>query len=66
MQGEKSSTFYVQGLDLGPSRFPFIAKENLQNEEMTEEYLKTLESRMNSCSESLMELNGQITEMLGV
>ena len=48
------------------SRFPFIAKENLQNEEMTEEYLKTLESRMNSCSESLMELNGQITEMLGV
>ena len=48
------------------NRFPFIAKETLQNEEMTKEYLKTLESRMNSCSESLMELNGQITEMLGV
>lgn len=48
------------------SRFPFIAKETLQNEEMIKEYLKTLESRMNSCSESLRELNGQITELLGV
>ena len=48
------------------SRFPFIAKETLQNEEMTKEYLKTLEIRMNSCSERLMELNEQITEMLGV
>lgn len=48
------------------SRFPFIAKETLQNEEMTKEYLKTLESRMNSCGERLMELNEQITEMLGV
>lgn len=48
------------------SRFPFVAKETLQNEEMTKEYLKSLESRMNSCSESLTELNGQITEMLGV
>lgn len=48
------------------SRFPFIAKETLQNEEMTKEYLKTLENRMNSCGERLMELNEQITEMLGV
>lgn len=48
------------------SRFPFIAKETLQNDEMTKAYLKTLESRMNSCSESLMELNEQITKMLGV
>lgn len=48
------------------SRFPFVAKETLQNEEMTKEYLKSLESRMNSCSENLTELNGQITEMLGV
>lgn len=48
------------------SRFPFIAKETLQNEEMTKEYLKTLEIRMNSCGERLMELNEQITEMLGV
>ncbi len=48
------------------TRFPFIAKETLQNEEMTKEYLKSLENRMNACSENLMELNGQITEMLGV
>lgn len=48
------------------TRFPFIAKETLQNEEMTKEYLKSLERRMNSCSESLTELNEQITEMLGV
>ena len=48
------------------SSFPFIAKETLQNEEMTKEYLKTLESRMNSCNERLTDLNGQITEMLGV
>ena len=48
------------------SRFPFIAKETLQNQEMTKEYLKTLESRMNLCGERLMELNEQITEMLGV
>lgn len=48
------------------SRFPFIAKETLQNEELTKEYLKTLEIRMNSCGERLMELNEQITEMLGV
>ncbi len=47
------------------SRFPFIAKATLQSEEKTKEYLKTLESRMNLCSESLMELNVQITEMLG-
>lgn len=48
------------------SRFPFVAKETLQNEEMTKNYLKTLENRMNSCGERLMELNEQITEMLGV
>ena len=48
------------------SGFPFIAKETLQSEELTKEYLKSLESRMNLCNESLAELNGQITEMLGV
>ena len=48
------------------SRFSFIAKETLQNEEMTKEYLKSLESRMNSYRESLTELNEQITEMIGV
>ena len=47
------------------NRFPFIAKETLQNEKMTKEYFKTLESRMNLCREKLMELNAQITEMLG-
>lgn len=48
------------------ARFPFVAKETMQNEEMTKEYLKSLESRMNLCSERLTELDGQITEMLGV
>ena len=48
------------------SRFPFIAKETLRNEEMTQEYLKSLESRMNSCKDSLVEINEQITELLGV
>lgn len=48
------------------TRFPFVAKETLRNEEMTREYLKSLEGRLNSCSERLTELNGQIAEMLGV
>lgn len=46
-------------------RFPFIAQETLHNQELTEEYLKSLEGRMNSCSENLKELNDEIAEMLG-
>lgn len=46
--------------------FPFIAKETLQNEELTKEYLNSLENRMNSCNESMTELQSQIAEMLGV
>lgn len=48
------------------TRFPFIAKETLENEEKTKEYLKSLELRMSLCNESLSELNVQISEMLGV
>lgn len=46
--------------------FPFIAKETLRNEELTKEYLNSLENRMNSCNESMTELQSQIAEMLGV
>ena len=45
--------------------FPFVAKETLHNEILTEEYMKSLEIRMNSCSENLKELNDEIAKMLG-
>lgn len=47
------------------SRFPFIAKETLHSEELTDEYLKSLEIRMNSCLESIKKLEDEIREMLG-
>lgn len=48
------------------NRFPFIAKETLESEELTKEYLKSLEVRMETCRENLSNINQQITEMLGV
>ena len=45
-------------------RFPFIAKETLESEELTKEYLKSLELRMNICREQMAELNQQIAKML--
>lgn len=46
------------------TRFPFIAKETLESEELTKEYLKSLELRMNVCHEQMVELNQQIAKML--
>ncbi len=45
-------------------RFPFIAKETLESEELTKKYLKSLELRMNVCCEQILELNQQIAKML--
>ncbi len=45
--------------------FPFIAKETMQSEELTKEYMKSLEGRMNACNENLESLNRQINDMLG-
>ena len=46
------------------TRFPFIAKETLESEELTNEYLKSLETRMSVCREQTAELNRQIVVML--
>ena len=46
------------------TRFPFVAKETLESEELTNEYLKSLETRMSVCREQTAELNQQIAVML--
>lgn len=46
------------------TRFPFVAKETLESEELTNEYLKSLETRMSVCREQTAELNQQIAVIL--
>lgn len=46
------------------TRFPFVAKETLESDELTNEYLKSLETRMSVCREQTAELNQQIAVIL--
>ena len=47
-------------------RFPFTAKETMEDEEKTKEYLKSLETRMRMCDNELTKLNAQISKLLEV
>ena len=62
---EKEKTVYQEIQNI-QSRFPFVAKETLNSEEKTKEYMESLRSRKISAEEKIKILQAEIQKMVGV